>query len=42
MMAQPGVALHTQFPLAEPLSPVERAILAGIADESRPNASRPY
>jgi hypothetical protein len=31
MMAQPGVALHTQFPLTAPLSPVEQAILAGIA-----------
>jgi hypothetical protein len=26
MMAQPGVALHTQFPLIAPLSPVEQAI----------------
>ena len=32
MMAQPGVALHTQFPLTAPLSPVEQAIVAGIAD----------
>jgi hypothetical protein len=32
MMAQPGVALHTQFPLTAPLSPVEQAIMAGIAD----------
>jgi hypothetical protein len=31
IMAQPGVALHTQFPLTAPLSPVEQAILAGIA-----------
>ncbi len=29
MIAQPGVALHDQFPLTAPLSPVERAIVAG-------------
>ena len=34
MMAQPGVALHTQFPLTAPLSPVEQAIVAGFAAES--------
>jgi hypothetical protein len=28
IMAQPGVALHDSFPLASPLSPVERAIAA--------------
>ena len=33
MMAQPGVALHAQFPLTAPLSPVERAILNGIGPE---------
>jgi Phytanoyl-CoA dioxygenase (PhyH) len=31
MMAQPGVALHTQFPLGAPLSPVETAIMNGCA-----------
>jgi hypothetical protein len=35
MMAQPGLALHAQFPLAAPLSPVEQAILSGI--DSRPS-----
>jgi hypothetical protein len=34
MMAQPGVALHAQFPLTEPLSPVERAILDGIGPQA--------
>lgn len=29
ILAQPGVALHGQFPLTEPLSPVERAIRRG-------------
>jgi hypothetical protein len=29
IIAQPGVALHGQFPLMAPLSPVERAIVAG-------------
>jgi hypothetical protein len=27
-MAQPGVALHDQFPLTPPLSPVELALIA--------------
>jgi phytanoyl-CoA dioxygenase PhyH len=31
MMAQPGVALHTQFPLGSSPSPVETAILNGLA-----------
>jgi Phytanoyl-CoA dioxygenase (PhyH) len=31
MMAQPGVALHTQFPLGSSPSPVEMAILNGLA-----------
>jgi hypothetical protein len=30
MMAQPGVALHAQFPLTSPLSPVEQSIVDGI------------
>lgn len=30
IMAQPGVALHGQFPLTDPLSPVEQAITAAI------------
>jgi hypothetical protein len=30
MMAQPGVALHAQFPFTTPLSPVEQAIVDGI------------
>ena len=34
MMAQPGVALHAQFPLTAPLSPVEQAILNGIGPET--------
>ena len=34
MVAQPGVALHSQFPLAAPLSPVERAIAAGGQSQS--------
>ncbi|MGE5137177.1 MAG: phytanoyl-CoA dioxygenase family protein [Gemmatimonadota bacterium] len=37
MIAQPGVALHTEFPLGapgEPVSPVEQAILAGLANVS--------
>jgi hypothetical protein len=29
IIAQPGVALHEEFPLVPPLSPVERAIAAG-------------
>lgn len=35
MIAQPGVALHGEFPLGaagEPVSPVEQAILTGLAD----------
>jgi Phytanoyl-CoA dioxygenase (PhyH) len=32
MMAQPGVALHAQFPLTAPLSPVEQAILNGCCE----------
>lgn len=36
MMAQPAVALHAQFPLTAPLSPVEQAIRNGIgADAGR-------
>ena len=35
MMAQPGVALHTQFPLTAPLSPVEQAILDGSPPQAR-------
>jgi hypothetical protein len=31
IIAQPGVALHSQFPLDEPLSPVELAIAAARA-----------
>ena len=38
MMAQPGVALHAQFPLAAPLSPVEQAILSGINSGLRQNS----
>lgn len=30
IMAQPGVALHDQFPLTDPLSPVEQAITTAI------------
>jgi hypothetical protein len=33
MLAQPGVALHDQFHLTAPLSPVEQAILDGIDSE---------
>ena len=29
LMAQPAVALRGQFPMSAPLSPVERAIVAG-------------
>jgi hypothetical protein len=35
MMAQPAVALHDQFPLTGPLSPVEQAILDGIGSLER-------
>lgn len=31
LMAQPGVALHDQFPLTDPLSPVEQAIAPALA-----------
>jgi Phytanoyl-CoA dioxygenase (PhyH) len=34
VIAQPGVALHDQFPLTAPLSPVERAIVAGGQSKS--------
>lgn len=34
MMAQPAVALHDQFPLTAPLSPVEQAIVAARQSES--------
>ena len=36
VIAQPGVALHGQFPLTEPLSPVERGIVAGGQSQSPP------
>jgi Phytanoyl-CoA dioxygenase (PhyH) len=39
MMAQPGVSLHTQFPLTPPLSPVEQSILDGIDGVAHPKAS---
>jgi hypothetical protein len=35
MMAQPGVALPTQFPLSSPPSPVETAILNGLTPAAR-------
>jgi ectoine hydroxylase-related dioxygenase (phytanoyl-CoA dioxygenase family) len=34
IIAQPAVALHDQFPLTAPLSPVERAIVAADQSES--------
>jgi hypothetical protein len=34
IMAQPGVALHDQFPLTDPLSPVEQAILPALGRPS--------
>jgi hypothetical protein len=40
MMAQPGVALHTQFPLTSPLSPVEQAILNGIGAAGQDGVAR--
>jgi hypothetical protein len=39
MMAQPAVSLHGQFPLTDPLSPVEQAILNGIGGAAHPRAS---
>lgn len=43
MLAQPAVALHGQFPLTAPLSPVEQAILDGInsGQNSVPSRSMP-
>jgi hypothetical protein len=40
IMAQPGVALHTQFPLTAPLSPVEQAIRNGIGATAHDDAAR--
>lgn len=35
IMAQPGVALHDQFPLRDPLSPVEQGILPAVTRSCR-------